>query len=147
MATPSKRHLNWTGTSFTPAGGSLTAITGVTDVQIAGGGSVITHSGDGDRFPTTKVNDFADPKITVHCRDLSTLNGFAIGTRGAFASTHNDAKNGITAASGGYSVALAAAIIADKTTGGQHRQFGEGQLMLEAESADGVTNPLTFAAL
>lgn len=142
-----RRHMNWTGTSFTPSGGTLTSITGVTDVEIDHRGSVITHSGDGDKFSTTKVNDFSDPMVTITCRDLTTLNGFAVGARGAVASTHNDARYGTTAAGGGYSIALANAIVANKTQGGQHRQFGEGRLMFEAESTDGTTNPLTFTAL
>jgi hypothetical protein len=147
MATPSKRHMNWTGTTWTPSGGSAAVWTGVTNVAIDPRGSVKANSGDWDRFPTTKVADFSDPMITVTFKDLTALNAVAQGSRGAFTSIHNDAKNGTQAASGGYTVTMANAIIENKPTGGAHREYGEGQVTISAESTDGLTNPLTYAAL
>lgn len=141
------RHMNWTTVTFTPEGGSLVTLTGVQNVEIDPRGSIVTHSGDGDKFPTTKINDFQDPMITVTFRALTILNGLAVGTRGAFSAVHNDARYGVTAASGGYTVAMANAIIENKPSGGQHRQFGDGRLIMTAESTDGLTNPMTFTAL
>ena len=57
-----KRQMNVTSCTFTPTSGSSTTYTGVTSVATDHGGSLIKFSGDGDRYPTTTVNDFNDPE-------------------------------------------------------------------------------------
>jgi hypothetical protein len=147
MPTPSKRHLNWPTVTFTPAGGSLGAITGVQDFEIAPGGNLIKHSGDGDRAPTTVVNDYNDPTVTVTHRDLTAQHALVPGVRGVLVGTHADAKNGVVVGGGGYTVTLTNAVIGDNPSGGRHRQFGEARTMFSAESADGTTSALAYAAL
>jgi len=144
--TPSKRHVNWT-VSFTPSGGSLGAITGVQNCEIAPNGNLLKHSGDADRFPTTVVNDFQDPSVTVTHRDLLAQHALAPGIRGVLVCTHLDAKNLAVATGGGYTATLTNAIIQDNPSGGAHRAYGEGRCMFFAESTDGTTNPLAYAAL
>lgn len=147
MPTPSKRHVNWPSVAFTPAGGSLGLITGVQDCEIAPGGNLIKHSGDGDRYPTTVINDFNDPTITVTHRDLNAQHLLLPGVRGVLVCTHADAKNGVVVGGGGYTATLTNAVISDNPSGGRHRQFGEARTMFSAESTDGTTNPLAYAAL
>src|SRR5262249_50277273 len=89
-----KRFMNWTGVTFTPLNGAPTAITGVTSIQIATGGSLVKFSGDGDRYSTTVVTDFNDPTVTVHSADLAAVRAYPVGTVGTFTATHNDARNG-----------------------------------------------------
>lgn len=138
-----KRQFNWGPVTFTPSGGSLTTATGVTGVNIDGGGSLAKFSGDGDRFPTTVVNDFNDPTITVTLADTIWAMAIPIGTRGTLVCVHKDAK---AAVGGAITFTLINAICASNNAGGQHRQFGQTTIMFSAESADGTTNPLSSAA-
>ena len=89
-----KRFMNWTNVTFTPANGTAMSITGVTSVTIDSGGSLAKFSGDGDRYVTTMVNDFNDPVVNIHSADLSSIRANPVGTVGTFSATHNDAKNG-----------------------------------------------------
>ena len=138
-----KRFLNWTGVTFTPVGGTPTAITGVTSVAIDSGGSLLKFAGDGDRYNTTVVNDFNDPTITVQAADLAAIRANPVGTVGTFTATHNDAKNGT--GSGSITYTLSNAVIAQTNVKGSHRQFGQGTLVLSSFSSDGVTNPLSVS--
>jgi hypothetical protein len=143
----SKRHVNWSGVAFTPTAASAINITGVQNVEINPNGNLLEHSGDADRMPTTIINDYQDPEISVTHRDLNAQHSLPPGTRGAFAATHNDAKNGTTTGGGAYAVALSNAIIANNPGGGGHRQWGEGTLSMKAESTDGITSPLAFTSV
>jgi hypothetical protein len=122
-----KRYMNWTGVSFTPQGGTLTAITGVSTVAIDNGGSLIKFSGDGDRFNTTV--------------DLAIVNTWPVGTVGTVVATHNDAKNGV--GTGAITYTLTNAVLSKRPLSGAHRQFGQGTITFECFSSDGVTNPLS----
>ena len=136
-----RRFMNWTGVTFTPANGVPAPITGVSSIHIDSGGSLAKFSGDGDRFNTTVVNDFNDPTITVNSADLGTIRSFPIGTVGTFMATHNDAKNG--SGSGAVTYVMINAVVASNPVHGSHRQFGQGVLTLNSYSLDGVTNPLS----
>ena len=136
-----KRFMNWTGVTFTPQGGTTTAITGVTSVKIDSGGSLMKFSGDGDRYSTTVVNDFNDPPITVPSADLAAVMAFPVGT---FTATHNDAKNGT--GTGAITYTLSNAVVANHPVQGSHRQFGFGDITFTAFALDGVTNPLSVSS-
>ena len=140
MASPTKRHMNWTGVTFTPSGGSPITITGVTSVEIDGGGTLAKFSGDGDRYNTVIVNDFNEPTITVHAADLAAIRAYPVGTVGVFSAVHNDARNG--SSTGAITYTLSNAVIASNPIKGTHRQFGSGLLTFTAFSSDGQTNPL-----
>jgi hypothetical protein len=137
-----KRQMNWTGVGFTPSGGSLLAATGVQGVTLDMGGSLAKFSGDGDRYPTTVVNDFNDPTITVTTGDEIWLGTLTVGSRGVFVATHKDAKS---AATGSITFTVTTAVIATISLGGQHRQFGSGSVTFNVESADGTTPPVGTA--
>ena len=130
-----KRHVNWSSVAFASA-----TFTGVQSVEFDHRGEVISHSGDNEKFMTVKFLAGEDPQVTVTHRDITTANGKAVGTRGTLTARHNDADG-----TSYYTMTLSNAILANKSGGGQHRQFGEGRLVFEAESADGTTNPLGFA--
>ena len=136
-----KRFMNWTGVTFTPTGGSVTPITGVSSVTIDTGGSLVKFAGDGDRYSTTVVNDHNDPVVTVHAADLAAVRANPVGTTGTFTATHNDARNG--AGTGAITYTLANAVISSNPIQGAHRQFGQGTLTIASFSTDGVTNPLS----
>lgn len=147
MAT-TRRQMNWTGVGATPSGGSAVSITGVTSVSFDDGGSLAKFAGDGDRYFTTVVNDFNEPTCSITAADAAALRSIgAIGTVCAVTATHNDAKSLAVTGSGAITYALANAVLATRTIGGSHRQFGSGTVTFEAYSSDGVTNPLTSTVL
>jgi hypothetical protein len=137
-----KRNMNWAPVGFTPSGGSLSTATGVTNVTVDTGGSLVKFSGDGDRFTTTVVNDYNDPSIVITTADENWLFSIAPGTRGTVTATHKDAK---LATGGAITFTLINAVAQGPSAGGAHRQIGSGSITFNAESSDGTTNPLSFA--
>jgi hypothetical protein len=136
-----KRQMNWSAVGFTPSGGSLTTITGVTEIQIDPGGALATFKGDVDVFDTTIVNHENKPKVTVRAADVATIQGLAPGTVGALAATFKDAKK---ATGGDILYAIANAVVENTPGGGQHAAFGEATLSLACYSSDGATSPISF---
>jgi hypothetical protein len=137
-----KLQMNWSAVGFTPSGGSLTTISKVQEVQFDPAGTLKPYAGDGDRYPTTIVNDMNNPKATVRGGDVATMQGLAPGTVGAFTSTFNDAK---LATGGAIVYTLSNAVVENCTAGGAHAEYGEGTLSFLAFSSDGVTSPLGIA--
>lgn len=137
-----KRQMNWAPVIWTPTSGSPSTATGVTQVAVNAGGSLVKFSGDGDRFNTLVVNDFGDPSMAVTTADAAWLMGISPGSRGSLSATHKDAK---LATGGAITYTLSGAVMESPQFGGQHRQIGSGSGTFYAESADGTTNPLSFA--
>lgn len=141
--TASKRFMNWSGVTFTPAGtNTATTFTGVTSVAINAGGSLAKFSGDGDRWMTTVVNDMNDPTITVQSADLGAIRANPAGTFGTFVATHNDARN--LTLTGAITYTVVNAVVQAPDIQGAHRQYGQGTLVLGAYSPDGQTSPLAL---
>lgn len=138
----SHKQMNWSPVSYTPAGGSAITFTGVDNVVPNGGASFVRYSGDADRFATTVVNDYNEPSIAVTTRDIIALLSITPGSRGAVAATWKDAKG---QTGGNIQFALANAVPGSPDMGGPHRQLGQGTVTFWAESADGVTSPLSYA--
>jgi hypothetical protein len=134
--------------SVVTSGGLAVTFTGVTQASIDMKGNLVMFSGDGDRFPTTKVNDFADPTITIQSADLTAIRSCLPGSACTLTVTIYDAKNvagGV--GSGELTVVLSNAIVSNNPITQQHRQFGSGSVEFQSWSSDGVTSPLatTFA--
>jgi hypothetical protein len=136
-----KRQMNWTAVGFTPTSGSLTTATGVTSVKVDTGGSLVKFSGDGDRGPSTVVNDFNEPTIEVSTADIAWAMALSPGTTGALTATHNDAK---LATLGAIVYALSPCIVEKPSADGEHRQIGKGMAKFVGIFSDGQTNPLSF---
>lgn len=133
---------NWSGVSFTPSGGSLTAILKIKNVNIDPGGSLAPNSADADKFPTTIVCLMSNPKVNIGSYDVAGLQGFSPGQVGTVGATFNDAK----AATGGSIVyTVINAVVENNPGGGEHAQYGEGTLSFLAFSTDGVTSPISFS--
>jgi len=100
-------------------------------------------SGDADHFPTTVVEDFRDPSISLTCADQAWIDTVALG--GMFtsvAATHKDAKG---ATGGNITYTLSNAIAESSSDQGSHKAFGSGQVKFTGQSADGVTSPLAIS--
>lgn len=138
-----KRQFNVTGVTFTPTSGSAVTLTGVTNVSFDAGGSLAQFDGDGDRFPTTVINEFNDPSVSVTTADFAALQALGSGERGTLAFTYKDAKG---ATGGNLTVSINPAIVETSTFAGPHRQFGGGSISFKTESSDGTTSAITFTA-
>lgn len=143
MATKSGRYVNWSGVSFTPSGGTATPITRVRSVSVNPRPKVLTGSADADLYPTTKRVIYADPSVEVETEDISITSVLSVGTRGSFTATLLDAVN--ADGTGAITVTLTGAIIVDGPWSDQHQAFGSVRIPMEAETADGVTPPLSIS--
>jgi hypothetical protein len=140
-----KTQMNWTGTKFVetfPVAATLSA-SGVTGMNWDPQGSTQVFSGDGDRYPTTVVNDFQNPQVQVTSGDTAWVRAMAPGLRGTLSAILNDARNGAVVGGGGILFTLFPAVVVNNPVGDQHRQFAAGTVTVMAESVDGVTNPLS----
>lgn len=136
-----KRQMNWTGVGFTPGSGSASTATGVTQVAVKSGANLLKFSGDGDRGPSTVVNDYNEPSMQVTTADQAWLMSLVPGTQGSATATHNDAKG---ATGGGIVYVLSPCVVESPDGGGQHRQIGSGMVNFVGVFPDGVTSPLAF---
>lgn len=137
----SKLQLNWSNVSFTPAAGTLTLITHVSEVQVDPGGTLLTYAGDNDRFPTTIVCAMSNPRVSITTADIGTIQGFNPGTIGTVAATHLDGKG---AALGNIVYAVINAVVENCTNSGPFGSWGSGVLSFLAFSSDGATSPISF---
>lgn len=141
------RYMNTSGWSFTPGGGSLTAVTGVTSFGYDEGISTKKESADFDGFPTVAVSDFRDPTITLATLDAFALYAVLAGAKGVLTGNVRDAYNGVTAAGGGKSITMTNAAIQARGMTAAHREFASQQLTFGGVSVDGATHPIAIAAL
>ncbi len=141
--TASKRQVNVRNVTFTPVGGTAVTFGGVTSCSLEGGGTVIKFSADGDRSPTTVINDFVDPTVTLNFADLIDVP--FIGARGTLQFTFKDARNAntTTLGTGDLTYTMTTAVVTNYSPQGTHRQFSTATMMFSSESIDGITVPLS----
>jgi hypothetical protein len=139
----SRRYVNTKSFVFEIDGGATVTLTGKTRFGFDYRGNVIEFSGDGDRFPTTSVNDYMNPQMTIDAADVGTAQALTPGIRGTATAVVADAKN-VTGGvgSGELSIVMSNAIVNNNSMTSQHRQFGTTTITMTAESADGLTNPV-----
>ena len=137
-----KRQMNWSPVVFTVTGGTAYTATGVTQCSVDHGKSVQKFSGDADHFPTTVVEDFRDPTISVTSADQAWIDTVALAGFGSVAATHKDAKGAV---GGSITYTLNNALADSSSDQGSHRAFGSGQVKFSGQSADGVTSPLAIS--
>lgn len=140
-----KRYMNVKTFTFVISGGSTITLTGKTKFGLDYKGDLVEFYGDGDKFPTTVVLGTSNPQMTIDTADVGTAQSLPPGTRGVATAVISDAKNVAGGAgSGELSAVLSGAIVAGNTLTGQHKQFASGTITVQAESTDGVTNPLAI---
>lgn len=143
MPTPSKRFRNWTTVTH-----NAVAVTGVRDISVDYGVQDIQEGADADMGPTHGVVTFQSPKITVQTFDAMALIAVAHGAKGVFSAVWNDSYNGVTAGGGGYTLTTnALTYIGGRGQQGPYNQIGTQALTFHTVWGDGVTNPLSWAAL
>lgn len=147
MATPTKRFMNIVTCTFTPTGGSATTILGITGLSIAENAEMIRASGDGDYIDTLVVVPSVSPSVTIEVNEPAIMRSVAAGSTGALVFTLPDARNGITASSGGLTYTVSNAVFSPGTFANHHRQFATNTYTFGTFSSDGTTHPVAVAAL
>lgn len=140
------RFINISSMSFTPSGGSLTAMKGVQSVSRNHNAQEERGSGDGDFFDTFAGVVASNPSVNVEFLNIAALNGVAVGTVGTLTWTENDARNGATASGGGLIYTLANAVYQGPQTNSPHRKLATATIQFTSYSSDGTTNPLSVTA-
>ncbi len=141
MPTATKRYFNWENAGFTPAGGSLIPIDGVTSVRFGTGGAVDKFYGDGDLYPSTIVYSREEPSITITSGNVAALLQLPGGTRGTFTVTLMDAVNKLS--TGAITFTVIGCVVRMLDLNGQHKQFPGPTLTIDVGAADGITNPVS----
>lgn len=144
MPTPNGRYLNMSGVSFTPdgVGGVAVPILGVTTWDFDERGKTISGSGDADIGPSSKHLTESDPQVTIEFEHLAAARALSPGTHGTLRGTQQDADNG--EGTGAMEYVLSNCIIANRTIGQRHRQYGTSRLTVETSRPDGITHPLAI---
>lgn len=143
---PSNRYFNTSAVSFTPSGGSLTAITGVTSIAFDEGISTKKEGADFDAFPTVSVTDYHDPTITIDTIDAFALESVLAGQKGSLTYAARDSTNAMAAGGGGRTITMANAQIQGRSNTHPYRDYARRQLVFGAISADGATSPISSVA-
>jgi len=132
-----KAQLNWASVSF-----GTTSVTRVTNGSFSQGGKLLKFAGDSDVFTTIIANVSNEPTASFTTADVGTMMGIAPGTQATLTATLNDAK----AATGGAVVfTMINSVFENADTTAAHAQLGSVVGTWQAFSADGTTNPLSFA--
>lgn len=138
--------INWTAVSFTPSGGSLTAIDKVTSVRVNHDVNIETFKGDLAKFVQAVAATNQMREITVTTGNAKTVETIVQGAVGSFTATLADAYNGTTAGGGAQVLALTNCIVSRKDVSGDHSRFASATITFMGYAADGETDPLTITA-
>ena len=147
MPTPTGAYVNSSGWSFTPSGGSATALPRCKEWSLPRGISRIREGADFDHFYTLNVCDFEDPTITLTTLDPFALVSISPTQLGTLTGVVRDANNGATTGGGAKQITLNNCGLSDESGSGSHRQYARGSYSFCGTSADGVTSPLSISAV
>lgn len=142
----SKRMMNVSGGGFTPAGGSLTAITGISTAGKEHNVEVVFGAGDADYFNSFGVAAGEDPSITINANQAALLDAIAPGSIGVLTFTLNDARNAATTSGGAKIYTISNAIYKGSSISANHRQLTTVGYQFATFSTDGATSPIAIAA-
>jgi hypothetical protein len=133
--------------TFTPAGGSLTALDGIKGATYDEGMEELSESADVDVFPTVGGVVFSKPMITINSIDAMQISAVVGGTFGVLVVTFPDFKNGVAAGGGAKVVTLSNAYLMRRSASAQYRQLSTQDLGFSALSTDGATSPMAITTL
>lgn len=139
----SKRFLNWSGVTFTPAGGTAIVINEVQSMNINDRVTLTGESGDADAMPSAKTLTYLDPQVTIRAQDIGALESLIPGVRGTLTGILNDFYNG--EGTGARTYTISNCVVGSNTTDDTHRQAAVGTKVLETYSPDGRTSPIAVA--
>lgn len=137
-----KISLNWTGVSYTPAAGTLTAITKVTSMEFNFNGSLIHFKGDDDRYPTVIANADNEPSVSVTSGDVKALYSISPGTVCTVVGTLQDA---LKAAGGDITFTASNAVFSSPNMNASHGSFASASASWSCFSSDGQAPPIVLS--
>jgi hypothetical protein len=143
--TPSKRFCGWANAKFTPAGGALTPIPGLTSCSYTKNPKTLMIDGDLDMYDTAGAIVGFKPQFKIATNKPGILD--TISGPGEFSIERWDVENGGAAGGGGVSYTVANAIFVPDDQSNAQRAEGTGSATIMFISPDGVTNPVAVAAL
>lgn len=143
---PTNRFINPSSVSFTPSGGTLTAIKGVKSIGINPNVQVLKESGDADFFNTFAGAVSADWVIDVQFINTMSLNSVTPGVIGTFTFTINDARNGAVTGGGAMIYTISNAVYDPGNMSNPHRQMSTASAQFHTYSTDGTTSAVAVAA-
>jgi hypothetical protein len=145
--TATKRFVNNSNVSFTPAGGgSAVDARGVQSVGDDPGIELLNMAGDADFWDTTVVAVRGARTVTIELLEIGTFNTVTPGAIGTLVWTRNDARNAAAAGGGALVYTLSEAVYKGMPVNSAHRQAAKGTISFEAQSVDGATDPLTITS-
>jgi hypothetical protein len=141
MSTPTTVYANWSGVTYTPAGGSAVPITNVDSIDNDPGGQLSAYSGSANRFPIVIANLMNKPTVSVKSSNIGVLAALIPGTVGVLVAILNDALNGAGVASGALQFTWSNCVVRNNPFSGAHASYASGTASFECFSTDGVTSP------
>lgn len=118
-----------------------TAIDKVTSFVPDPGGSLITFSGDDDRYPTVVANAMNTPRITITTGNVGVALGIAVGSVSTITATYKDA---LRQSGGDINFTIVNCVYGNHTPTQSHGQFGGTTMHFESFSVDGQQSPISF---
>lgn len=143
---PTNRYMN-VSVSWTPAGGSLGALTGIKSAQFNEGIETLQESADYDLYHTVGGVTLISPTITLRTIDAFMIYATAAGQVGTLIITFRDFTNGAGAGGGAKTVTMTGAYLAQRSKDAEYRQLGTANVTFQSVSSDGATSPIAIAAL
>ena len=138
--------INVSAASFTPAGGTLTPITGVKSVTLNYNLTDTNESADMDYYNTFDAVTGVNYTLDLDLIRPQVLAGISPGTIGTFMFTQNDGRNGAVTGGGATIYTVINAVYRPKSMSTLHRQPAHQAISFGTFSSDGATSPVSSAA-
>jgi hypothetical protein len=143
---PSNRGLNVLSCSFTPSGGSATAIKGVQSANLDFQPDNFSEGGDGDLYNTSVGVVKIDPMVTINFLNINALATLTPGVFGTLTFTMGDSRN-LGAVGGGATIyTVSNACYKPGALDITFRQLAKTTAIFITYSVDGQTSPIAQAA-
>jgi hypothetical protein len=133
------------GVVITPSTGSAVTVTQVLDVSKTRNVGLVPWRADGTPFPTQMAVGTMDRGVVITSGDLAAMVAVPLGVACSVVWTTRDAINGVVTGSGAITETLTHAYVVDTPSSGPTNQFAGGTISFMCGSADGTTDPYSFA--
>lgn len=141
------RTINVGPVTWTPSGGVAVTLTGIKTANYDEKIEVIKETADAELFNTVAAAVHFEPTMALETINPYQLIATVGGSRGTLVVTVRDAYNGIAALGGGYTLTMANAFLEQRSQSYKKNAYGTQNLSFGAISADGLSHPVSVAAL
>lgn len=141
------RYMNVSALTYTPAGGSATAIKGIKSVTYSENGQELNEAADFDLFDTIGAVVGLAPTVMIETIDAFVgIPSLVAGGTGTLVFTVRDVYNGATVAGGARIMTIANCYFKPRTVTAGFRALATQSIGFGTISSDGATNPVSVAA-